>query len=377
MEFGPNLIQVFVSLALILGCLVALICHFLKGRGEQLRDLALELKARREQEYKLIGVLPARIAQFRKARAMVATGTGAAAESAAVRNNAAQIGTHSEEFLSPEALAALPEPVRALSRAPAPAVRPAPVAARAVAVPNGQKRVSAEAVTVMQRGVMRAAAASAGSRKNWSSLLAAQRNFTVPRPSVAASRATQPPTRPKPSGLFNAVMAAANTSRSGAAQPEPPAPEFESVTGLETGSQAAPALNTLIESRRRISGLVVAIGVDAGGTGLRAARSAIESLLEPGELGCPIGPDEFVLLLPTERGASAQRRLGYIAQQLWDFQLSSLSRFGVQFSWGGLEVRAEPLEEAVASAAERMRDTRRGRQILAARGAAWATGPNR
>ncbi len=185
------------------------------------------------------------------------------------------------------------------------------------------------------------------------------------------SREAKPPAPPEPSGLFDAVMAATNTSRSAAAQSGSPAP------GFPAGFLATSALNQSIESRRPFSGLVVSIGVDDGKASLRAGRSAIESLLQAGESGGTTGPDEFVLLLPAERGASAQRRLSRIAQQLWDFQLGSLSQFGVQFSWGAVEVRNEPLHEAVASAAERMRDTRRGRQILAAHGAGPALGLNR
>ena len=32
------------------------------------------------------------------------------------------------------------------------------------------------------------------------------------------------------------------------------------------------------------------------------------------------------------------------------------------FSWGGLEVRSEPLQAAMAAATERMQETRRGRK---------------
>jgi len=73
-------------------------------------------------------------------------------------------------------------------------------------------------------------------------------------------------------------------------------------------------------------------------------------------------PDEYLLIFPNERGAAAQKRLSRIAQQLWDFQLDSLRTDPVKFSWGGLEVRNEPVSEAIASASERMHETRRGRQ---------------
>lgn len=70
------------------------------------------------------------------------------------------------------------------------------------------------------------------------------------------------------------------------------------------------------------------------------------------------------MIYPQERGASAQRRLSQIAQQLWDFQLRSLGTFQILFSWGGVEVRSESIEEAIASASERMQETKRGRKLL-------------
>jgi len=136
---------------------------------------------------------------------------------------------------------------------------------------------------------------------------------------------------------------------------------------LPVGFQNAAVLRQLIESRQPVSGLVVSIGVDSPlATDESAVRSALESLLEPGELAAPTAPGEFALLLPAERGASAQRRLGAIAQQLWDLQLGSLSEHGIQFTWGGVEVHNQALDEALAGASERMWETRRGRQTFAA-----------
>jgi hypothetical protein len=36
----------------------------------------------------------------------------------------------------------------------------------------------------------------------------------------------------------------------------------------------------------------------------------------------------------------------------------------ILFSWGGVEVRSESIDEAIASATERMEETRRGRKVL-------------
>src|SRR5271168_104061 len=53
MELGQYQLQIFVSLTVILGAaFVALICDFLKGNNEQLRELTIELRVRREEEQK-------------------------------------------------------------------------------------------------------------------------------------------------------------------------------------------------------------------------------------------------------------------------------------------------------------------------------------
>src|SRR5580700_9030183 len=64
MELGQYQLQIFVSLVVILGAaFVALICDFLKGNNEQLRELAIELKVRREEEQKRSHLLTPRVAE--------------------------------------------------------------------------------------------------------------------------------------------------------------------------------------------------------------------------------------------------------------------------------------------------------------------------
>jgi hypothetical protein len=58
MELGAYSLQVFTSLVVILGAaFVALICDFLKGNNEQLRELTIELKVRREEEHKRVQLM--------------------------------------------------------------------------------------------------------------------------------------------------------------------------------------------------------------------------------------------------------------------------------------------------------------------------------
>jgi GGDEF domain-containing protein len=90
----------------------------------------------------------------------------------------------------------------------------------------------------------------------------------------------------------------------------------------------------------------------------------VQSLIGPNDFAAQSSEDEFLLIYPQERGASAQRRLAQIAQQLWEFQLHSLGSLQILFSWGGVEVRSESIEKAIASASERMKETKRGRKLL-------------
>jgi hypothetical protein len=127
-------------------------------------------------------------------------------------------------------------------------------------------------------------------------------------------------------------------------------------------------LSRLLQSRQPVSGLVVSIGVNtprnADGSMPEQVCQLMKSLLGPSDFACQSSEEEFLLMFPNERGASAQRRLSEIAQQLWDFQLRSMGTFSILFSWGGVEVRSESIDEAIASANERMQETRRGRKLL-------------
>ncbi len=134
-------------------------------------------------------------------------------------------------------------------------------------------------------------------------------------------------------------------------------------------------LTRLVERRQPISGLVVSIGLaqekdpnqesdpSAPETVPASVRTLIESMIGPGDFAAQSGKEEYLLIYPGVRGAAAQRKLSEVAQQLWDFQLASMGQFSVQFSWGGVEVRSESIEEAIASATERMNETRRGRVV--------------
>ncbi len=300
MELAQYQLQIFVSLVVILAAaFVALICDFLKGNNEQLRELAVELRVRREEDQ-------------RRSQAMTPQSMPAPAQAPAAR---------------PEKQVEAP-------------------AARAMAAPSSERKrtPSPDALAAMERGARLAAS---------------------PRPKRGAAA----PTVEKPFEVTPEVM------------PKPAVPAGKKDWGALLSRRADPVstdvpagfhegfvLSQLVQNRQPVSGLVVSIGVNTprndDGSMPEQVKNLIQSLIGPGDFACHTSPEEFLLIYPNERGASAQRRLSQIAQQLWDFQLNSLGTFQILFSWGGVEVKSESIDEAIASANERMQETRRGRKLL-------------
>jgi hypothetical protein len=82
-------------------------------------------------------------------------------------------------------------------------------------------------------------------------------------------------------------------------------------------------------------------------------------LLRENDFSCRTAFDEFVMVCRGEQGAQSQRRLNYISECLWDYQLRGIGACSILFSWGGVQVQDRPLAEAIESATERMRETKR------------------
>jgi hypothetical protein len=300
MELGQYQLQVFVSLVVILGAaFVALICDFLKGNNEQLRQLTIELRVRQEEEQKRRHILTPRAPHAPKV----------------------------------ETIEAPPAPVLAARK-------------ERSALTNERKRnVNSGAIAAMERG-----AALAGSATPAHSVQES-------KPVVSQQQTAKPPIaipRKDWVSLLNR-----NAQR--------PATSAPSERSLPRGFRDGFTLGKLIQSRQPVSGLVVSIGVNAARNSDRELSEAVSklvaSLIGADDFAAQSGDDEFLLIYPQERGASAQRRLNQIAQQLWDFQLRNLGSFQTVFSWGGIEVRGESIEEAIASASERMQETKRGRLL--------------
>ncbi len=412
-QIGQYQVQIFVSLTLVLGgVLVALICDYLKGNNELLREEnrvlnALGAGGRRRT---MAATAPSTLTRQRVIQqpvlqqvAMNQPAAQASPEVAAVAEVAQQpaIPVSAGAPVFAVAMASAPsEPAREVSQnAPTSSAR----AARRMMRSNGAARrpISADALAVMQRGAAMATAKrpatniaedstfvvaetplpvgvtklesdelvraevagasspavsgpvvfdnaspenvstiSSGRKRNWSDLLAQRRQKNSP----AAVRPSSP------SQLGQAVS-----------QSAPQAIDAPVPAGFYDGY----VLTRLVQSHKPVSGLVVSIGVSAaqenGEADLVAVRTMIQSWMGSHDFAAASAPDEYLLIFPQERGASAQKRLSEIAQRLWDFQLSARTEASVLFSWGGVEVRGELIEDAIASASERMQERRRGR----------------
>ncbi|HEY1759674.1 MAG TPA: hypothetical protein VGG72_30150 [Bryobacteraceae bacterium] len=378
MQLGQYQMQIVLSVIIILGAaVVALVCDFLKGNNERLRELTIELKVRREEETKRFQMLVPQVPAMASATAAAPVAAIAAtieksakAENkeepiAAKRSLAAPVNKppvkREKRSMSPELLAAIqrgerlaaaPKPdtmpdrvsadVSAIEQSPAvqhePVVK-APIAevVKTEAVEFAKAEVAKQAEAAQPAPAPAITAKSTGAARDWGSLLSSRRQpAEVNRPqAVVAATAS-----PAPKSL--------------AAEPSLPA-----------GFQDGFVLSRLVATRQPVSGLVVSIGAgaspDASRPLLTDLRGLIQSLIGPNDFAAESGPDEFLLIYPGERGAAAQRRLSQIAEQLWDFQLRSMGSLSILFSWGGVEVRSETIDEAIASATERMQETRRSR----------------
>jgi len=144
-------------------------------------------------------------------------------------------------------------------------------------------------------------------------------------------------------------------------------------THLPIGMIQPALLEKWLESEQRFTGLVVSIGVNEGDSSMWHSRGLMQSLatyiaglLKARDYACRTSYDEFLIVCPGEQGPQSQRRLNHISERLWDYQLRGMGASSILFSWGGVQVQDQPLAEAVASAADRMRETKRTSQMKSA-----------
>jgi len=350
-------LQIFVSLLLVLGALfVAFICDFLKGNNEVLRERNIELAVRQQERERLARLSNSSPAEPKRRRAPESAPPPRPAKNQQAEPERPRPAPVSEQRAArlvdviPRRLIAakvtpidvLPPldagPVEEAEPAPVPVREPAPepCPVNAAAEPT----LVAEEPPVAEEPVAEAAAADGEA------------------PAAPSDLAEEPPNAPE------------STPEAPEPVPVPPA----AAVSIPPGMHDAAALERLLERGEVFRGVAVAIGVTRGkqrperpalegGESANGVDALIASLLGPRDAAFRAGENEFVLLLPDESGAAAQRRLQHISEVLWDYQIRSMAHAWVLFSWGSVEVADwQPLAEAVAGARERMLQTQRNRE---------------
>jgi hypothetical protein len=94
-----------------------------------------------------------------------------------------------------------------------------------------------------------------------------------------------------------------------------------------------------------------------------AIEKLMTSFVREGDFGTRIAENEWVFIYTHDVIGFNQRRVGMIAEKLWDFQLRHLGMDNVNFKWGAVDVKSESLGEAVQAARDRMNQTRRSRKL--------------
>ena len=456
MDFGAIEVQIFVSLVLVLGALfVALVCDFLKGNNEVLRERNIELVVRQEERQRQAGVAGRR--ETARAPSPVLQAPQAApsprpfAESHVapvpppapprmesdedlsdegsrkwateqeldeveemarrIRSRAVTSGAPDGPAVEPERTGRSTETASGQSqaasvpRAPSTGVSDtAPDPPREVsAVRSGQpglvtkitpidvllaERTAATEALDLARELERMAELNAAADEVIEAAFAGATELPadqagddeiLPAPEVPAEEPRElpefpeqatgqdPPADFEPSPVerlegFAAFAEAVQTA--GTAAERIPECKLETPAGYREAAE----LTTLLERTESFTGTVVAIGVsvlakpaasDGQAAGVSApavpAEDVLRTLLAPADFACPYGNDEYVLVMPNDCGGPAQRRLQYLSQRLWDYQIRSIGGEPVMFSWGSAEGKGELLSLVLDAARTRER----------------------
>lgn len=140
-------------------------------------------------------------------------------------------------------------------------------------------------------------------------------------------------------------------------------------TLIPAGMCSQSDLEKLLATDPAFAGLVVLVGIDAASSRRQtiSLESFIKDLLGPSDFAAPQADDAFLIICPGLRAAEAQRRLNEISEKLWSFQLRGHGAFSILFGWGGIGTENQPLTESIASATERMEQTKRSRVLFFSR----------
>ncbi len=339
MDIAGFVPQIWISVIVIaLAAGVALLVDYLRGKNEKLREALMELSARREKESRPVAQpVKAKVAEPATEKTEQQIFIAKAAETAATRMASERtplVGgrrRNSNPVPKPESLPRLDDmnPREALSewlnkRAAARAEKPEPMTVQ------GSEPVPVAPVAPAPRMPTESG-----------------------RPAVYIDEF-----------LWESIMNPDHVVPS-------PVHRFEVIQGgFPTGMQDQSALDRLLQANKPFTGLVIALGVNqndgraASHDEILSVSIFVRSLLRAEDFACRTANDEFLLLCPGEEGIEATERLNQISERLWDFQLRGIGNYSLLFSWGDLQVHNELISEAVASASERMHQTRRARKTV-------------
>ena len=199
------------------------------------------------------------------------------------------------------------------------------------------------------------------------------------RPTVCASKALQLQPVTIDEFLFDLLVSGRSTKDAATSRQvaSPPSLEtrfevIQAATEIATphGMIDERTLGKVVAIGKPFTGVAVAISINEDESGRRSEAQLewvcayIAGLLSEHEFACRTGKEEFLMVCPGAQGAEAQRRLNDISERLWDFQLRGIGTYAIRFSWGGVEVQNQPLADAIDSATERMRLTKRIRNPI-------------
>jgi len=402
-EFGS--IQIVVSVVLILGAAgVALLCDFMKRKNDQLREAMVELQARREEEIHVAvsptrTVTPAPVPVAEEAPVEEAVPVAVAVEPAVAadysrgqgrmngRSNGRDRDTGADLVRKPNSAPKIAQD-RTAELTSVSGRRLSPPASASEVLPKMDAMNSQEALSDWLNR-RRAAARIAETQ-----MTATPTPVPAPEPDdlaqvvVFETAAAPEPIAAEPPDSCNqqaveidsALWESLISGTPAAPAPALPEMQFELIRGaapmsnqlaIPGGMHDQSFLARLLEIKKPFTGLAVSIGINENDGSaprsedlMRSTSLFISGLLLEGDFGCQSGADEFLMLCPGPQGADAQRRLSQISERLWDFQLRGIGTFSILFSWGGVEVNSEMLSDAIASAADRMYQTKRSRKTV-------------
>lgn len=328
MDPGTLEMQVFVSLIVVLAtAFVALVCDYLKGSNESLRERNIELLVRRETQQQMRSYETLDWLQ----RWVGAANGGTWQEDGAGRQNGKSNPVYTTLKTAPVVSARTAKRTEAAEEKPAATVQQTANLLQSLAIPDWVRKEQ-------QARAMARKADDAGS---------AVKDTPAIEHLVREEHAAGPVKVNKPR------------------------------VALPAGFHGRDMLSSLLKESKKISGVVVSLGINdaavhgakLGDAGMKELVEAVEGMLQGMlragvDFGCCSSEEEYLLVFQDEHGVEAQRRLTTISELLWGFQLRSVPTASSFFAWGAVEVMNEPVADAVASASERMHQARRNRKTI-------------